>query len=553
MIFDSYDCSDARGVILAHTIRIPGKTFKKGRVLSADDLADLQAHGIRQVSGVRLEEGDVDEDQASLEMARALAGPFLELGKPVAGRCNLYAQCNGLALVDKPLIDAINLCDAGIFIGTLPGYAECVQQQAVASIKVIPFAVSRQQLDRCLAIVTTRSSGGTGDTGAAITLSPFQARSVALILTETPGLKESLLDSTSKVTHERVASVGGRIAFEARCAHTSAELSSALQRALAINVELILISGASITMDLADTIPTAIVACGGVVDHFGMPVEPGNMLLLAHIDSCPVINLPGCSRSPKLNGLDWVIQRLAAGLPVGKTEILSMGVGGLIKDISHRWRMREQSQLVEQFKTPYKVAAIILGAGSSSRMGEQNKLLASVGGSPMIQRVVDAALKAELFSTTVVTGCQVDEVYSLLRGREVDFVHNADYRSGIAGSLKLALASLPGEIDGVIVLLADMPFITATHINELLAEFNPTTERDIVAPIRDGRVGNPIIWAARYFPAMMKLEGDRGARRLLDEFAANVWEVPMGDDAIFMDVDTPAALAEANRYCEQSV
>ena len=149
MIFDSYDCSDARGVILAHTIRIPGKTFKKGRVLSADDLADLQAHGIRQVSGVRLEEGDVDEDQASLEMARALAGPLLELGKPVAGRCNLYAQCNGLALVDKPLIDAINLCDAGIFIGTLPEYAECVQQQAIASIKVIPFAVSRPRSGPC--------------------------------------------------------------------------------------------------------------------------------------------------------------------------------------------------------------------------------------------------------------------------------------------------------------------------------------------------------------------------------------------------------------------
>jgi molybdenum cofactor cytidylyltransferase len=214
--------------------------------------------------------------------------------------------------------------------------------------------------------------------------------------------------------------------------------------------------------------------------------------------------------------------------------------------------MREYGNLIEQFQTPHKVAAIVLAAGRSTRMGEQNKLLAAVGDKSMIQRVVDAALKAEVFSTTVVTGCQAQEVRVQLQGRDVSFVHNADYREGIAGTLRLGLSSLPEDIDGVMILLADMPFINSVHINELIAEFNPATERDIVAPIREGRLGNPIIWSARYMPAMMKLSGDRGARPLLDEFAANVWEVPMGDDAIFMDVDTPGALSEANRRCEDN-
>jgi len=185
-------------------------------------------------------------------------------------------------------------------------------------------------------------------------------------------------------------------------------------------------------------------------------------------------------------------------------------------------------------------------------MGEKNKLLACVGGEPMLQRVVDAALKSDLVSTTVVTGCEAEAARELLRGRQVAFVHNADYADGLAGSLKLGLSSLSDDIDGVMILLADMPFINAAHINELIAEFNPSTERDIVAPIRQGRLGNPIIWSARYLPAMMKLSGDRGARPLLKEFAANVWEVPMGDDAIFLDVDTPEALLEANRRCEES-
>ena len=540
MHFDNYDCGDAEGVILAHTVRIADKTFKKGRVLSCIDLAELQENGISQVSGVRLEAGDVDENRAALEVARALAGPLLDIGKPVAGRCYLYARCDGLAQPDRQVIDTINLSDSGIFIATLAEHAECLSQQAVASIKVVPFAIARQQLDRCLELAPR----------SAIALQAFRPKPVALILTETTGLKESLLSSTSRVTRERVANMGGRIVFETRCAHTMAEVSSALTEALAMKVELVLICGASITVDPADIIPSAIVDCGGVVDHFGMPVEPGNMLLLAHIADCPVINLPGCSRSLKLNGLDWVMQRLAAGLPLGKTEILSMGVGGLIKDISHRWRMREYGTLVEQLQTPHKVAAIVLAAGRSSRMGEHNKLLAAVGGKSMIQRVVDAALKADVISTTVVTGCQSSEVRKQLQGRDVSFVHNKDYREGISGSLKLGLSSLPADIDGVIILLADMPFINSVHINELIAEFNPVTERDIVAPIRKGRMGNPIIWSARYIPAMMKLNGDRGARSLLDEYAANVWEVPMGDDAIFMDVDTPVALVEANQRCE---
>ncbi len=170
----------------------------------------------------------------------------------------------------------------------------------------------------------------------------------------------------------------------------------------------------------------------------------------------------------------------------------------------------------------------------------------------MLERVVDAALGSSVVSTTVVTGCGVETVRAILRGRNVAVVHNTDYMTGLASSLKAGLSSMPEDIDGVMILLADMPLITSRHINELVAEFSPDAERDIVAPIRQERLGNPVIWSTRYIPAMMNLSGDHGARPLLEEFAANVWEVPMGDDAIFIDVDTPEALAEANRRCELS-
>ena len=455
MKFDHFDCDVAEGVVLAHTIRVHGKTFKKGRVLSLDDLAQLQGNGVAQVCGVRLHKGDVDEDQAALELARALAGSLLDIGKAVAGRCNLYAHHDGLAVINPQVINTINSYDSGIVIATLPEYAECLAQQAVASIKVIPFAIPREKLDAALEIAE--------QSFPAVGLQAFRPLSVALILTETTGLKESLLVSTSRVTRERVTALGSSLMSEARCRHTVEEVSSAIRSALALGPDMVLICGASITVDPADIVPSAIADCGGTIDHFGMPVEPGNMLLMAHIDETPVINMPGCSRSPKLNGLDWVMQRMAAGLPMGKSEILAMGVGGLVKDISHRWRMREQGNLVEHLQSPYRVAAIVLGAGRSSRMGERNKLLATVGGVPMLQRVVDAAVKADVCSVTVVTGSRAGDVQKLLQGCDVAYAHNAAYREGIAGSLKLGLSTLADDIDGVIILLAAMPFKLATH------------------------------------------------------------------------------------------
>ena len=143
MRFDHYDCDSCVGVVLAHTIRLPDRTLKKGRVLDDEDVSALLEQGITRVSGVRLAVSDVDEDDASLEVARALAGPQVEIGKPVAGRCYLYARDNGLAVIDRAVVDAVNLADAGVQVATLPEQAECLKLQALASIKVIPFVKAK--------------------------------------------------------------------------------------------------------------------------------------------------------------------------------------------------------------------------------------------------------------------------------------------------------------------------------------------------------------------------------------------------------------------------
>ncbi|MFK8051054.1 MAG: NTP transferase domain-containing protein [Halioglobus sp.] len=197
-----------------------------------------------------------------------------------------------------------------------------------------------------------------------------------------------------------------------------------------------------------------------------------------------------------------------------------------------------------------KIAAIVLAAGSSRRMGEQHKLLVDFNGMSMVSRVVDAVLRSSVCSATVVIGHRGNEIRTALGARDVAIVDNPDYGSGLSSSLKVGLSSLPEEIQGAIIILADMPFVGVDLLEKLIDTFACAREQNIVVPVKSGRMGNPVIWPARLFPEMMKLQGDKGARKLLDEFADQVTTVPVLDDAAFFDIDTPAELEKANDRVE---
>lgn len=183
---------------------------------------------------------------------------------------------------------------------------------------------------------------------------------------------------------------------------------------------------------------------------------------------------------------------------------------------------------------------MVLAAGRSTRMGPANKLLADIGGTPMVRRVVEAALASRATPVLVVTGHMAAEVTAALAGLDVTLVANPDYASGLAGSLKAGVGALPPSCDGVLILLGDMPRIAADHLDALVAAFAPDT---VVVPVHAGRQGNPVLWPAKYFPELLQLDGDAGAKRLIATHAAHVREIDLGTDAIFADIDTPEALA----------
>ncbi|MDE2362826.1 MAG: molybdopterin-binding protein [Hyphomicrobiales bacterium] len=331
MKFGPVAVGDAEGAIVAHAVRRPGLTLKKGDVVDATHIEMLRAAGVGEIVVARLEPGDIGEDEAALALARALAGANLRLDAPFTGRCNLFATRAGVLVIDARALDRINEIDEAVTVATLPPMRAVVEGEMVATVKIIPFAVDGAILASALAIAKD----------AALRIQEFRPLRVGVVSTLLPGLKPSTVDKTERVLAQRLAPAGARIASSARVAHEAHALGPAIAAAEK-DSDLVIVFGASAITDRRDVIPAAIESAGGAIAHFGMPVDPGNLLLLgATCGGKPVIGAPGCARSPKENGFDWVLQRLLAGVPVTAADIRRMGAGGLLMEIVSRPQPRE--------------------------------------------------------------------------------------------------------------------------------------------------------------------------------------------------------------------
>ena len=538
MIFGPTSLDDAKGAILAHTMRLPGKVLKKGTVLEETALAALREAGKREVIAARLEAGDVPEDEAADRIANLLMAPLVARSRASTGRVNLFAESAGLFTVDAGLVDRINQVDESITIATLPNRSVVGAKEMLATIKVIPFAVPGAVLGVIEALAKGRSP---------ITVQPFRQLSVGLVLTELPGLKESVMEGAVEATTARVTALMGTMLPVERVRHEEAPVADALTRLRKAGAQLLLIAGASAVVDRRDVGPAAILRAGGAIEHFGMPVDPGNLICLGRVGDVPALVLPGCARSPKLNGFDWVLQRIFAGQRVTARDVMGMGVGGLLKEIELRPLPRAEAP-----RTPVspiaprrarQVCAIVLAAGRSRRMAPLNKLLVTDGkGLPMISRVVDNVLASRARPVIVVTGHERERVEEALAGRPVLFAHAEEYAEGLSASLKAGLRAVPPDAEGLLVCLGDMPLVTGPMLDRLIAAFDPEEGRAVVQPTFRGKQGNPMLWSREFLDEMLAISGDIGARHLAAKHADRLVEVEMADDAVLRDFDTTDAL-----------
>lgn len=533
MRFGPVPLEEAEGAVLAHSLAVAGARLKKGRRLSAADVAALRATGRALVIAARLDADDLDEDAAAAAVAAALAGNAgargLTLSAPFTGRANLFSAVEGVLRVDAAAVAAANAVDEAVTVATLPDYARVTPRQMVATVKIIPYGAPR----RAVAAACAALSGA-----VALRAHPVRLRSAALILTATPGMKPAVVDKGAEAVRARLAALGVADVTEVRVAHEPQALAVALA---AQTAGITLILTASATSDRRDVGPGAVVAAGGTIARLGMPVDPGNLLFLGEISGRPVLGLPGCARSPKLNGADWVLERLACGLPVSGADIAAMGVGGLLKEIASRPAPRVGGATAP--RRPF-VSVVVLAAGAARRMRGGDKLLEAIDGVPQIARAAQAALASRADEVVAVLGPGDDARRAALSGLGLRIVENRVAAEGMASSVRAGLGALDAQADAVILALADMPDIGPEHFDRLIAAFDPEEGRAICrAATERGAPGNPVLFGRRFFEPLARLEGDQGARAVLAEHADLVELVPTPGEAAAVDLDTPEAWA----------
>ena len=322
MTFGDVPLAEAVGGILAHSLRLTSGVLKKGTVLDAGHIAALSDAGHATVVVARLDPDDMDEDAAALRIGTALLGDHLRLGAAVTGRVNVIAEQAGILQVAADQVDALNRIDEALTLATLPDLMRVAADQLVGTVKIIPYGVPAPVVE----------AGVTSLEGTPLALHPFVGGTARLVMTRTPGFKESLLAKGEEIVRERLDAIGYALQDVVTVPHETQAVADTLKP----DVDLTLILGASATSDRNDVATAAVVAAGGRIDRFGMPVDPGNLLFLGDLAGAPVVGLPGCARSPALNGVDWVLERLSARLPVTSADVGAMGVGGLLKEMPGR-------------------------------------------------------------------------------------------------------------------------------------------------------------------------------------------------------------------------
>ncbi len=537
--------AEALGAIAVHSIRKGDLVLKKGTRIGEAEAAALQAAGIDEIVVARIEPGDVPEDEAAADIAAAVAGEGVRVDRAFTGRANLFAEAAGVLLLDRAAIDRLNRVDPAITLATLPAFAPVVAGKMIATVKIIPFAVEARSRDRAMVVAD--------EAKPLVRVAPYRVKQIGVVSTLLPGLADKVIEKTLKILGDRIAPAGAAIVAERRVPHESRALAQALDEVLQAGAELVIVFGASAIADRRDVIPAAVEAIGGAIGHFGMPVDPGNLLLIAEAQGRPVLGAPGCARSPKENGFDWVLMRLLAGLEVKGEDIAGMGVGGLLMEIVTRPQPRELPPPAAPAPSAGRsVAAIVLAAGRSTRMGGPNKLLETISGKPLVRIAAEQALSSRASPVVVVSGHERARVEAALAGLDVRLVHNPDYAQGLSTSVKAGLAALPPESEAAIVCLGDMPQVTSALIDRLIAAFDPERNALVVLPTFSGKRGNPVLWSRRFFPELIALEGDVGARHLIGAYPEVVTEVPVENAAAMVDIDTPDALRAAKAEMERA-
>ena len=530
MKIEHLDPKESKGSILAQSYNLSERKLSKGTRVSEAIVELLNKENIKTILCAVPHENDLDEDAAAEAISNAIDRNRLYAEEASTGRVNFRTPALGVVRYNRELIKKINLVDESIAFSIVEHNQLLAKNDLIATLKIIPFFVSKIYVEQVVALLSKHEI---------FKIHRLEEKKVGFIQTYYAWQKRSIFKATSNVTRSRLDALGCLLEKETLIPHDHESLCSEIKSSLDSGTQVLLISGASAITDRSDYIPKAILSVGGEIIQYGLAVDPGNLLLIGKIGGTTVIGMPGCARSPKLNGFDWVLQLLMANIPITKEELADMGAGGLLMEIASRPLPRALSKSVN--KREKKIMGVILAAGNSTRMGKDNKLLRNVGDASLVRNTAVEMLNSDVDSCSIVLGYQSDKVAEVIKDLNINLILNPFWQEGQASSLKAALNTLDDTYSDLLIMLGDLPGVKSRHINRVIEEHLLTNNRrsKITIPSFNGKKGNPVIWGRSFFPDLSNLEGDVGGRALFKHHPAAINLLDMDDPAVVTDTDTP--------------
>ncbi len=405
-------------------------------------------------------------------IARAVAGDGIAVEYAATGRANLFAARPGVLVLDRDKVNRINCVDEAITLATLPAFKAVVEGEMVATVKLIPFGIESRLRDAAVAIAEE----------GILRVAPYRLTRVGIVSTLLPGLPLKVIDKALAVTAKRLEPTGASIIGELRVAHDKTALAAAIETMIDLGAEIVIVFGASAIADRRDVIPAAIESLDGQIERFGMPVDPGNLLLIGRARGAVVLGAPGCARSPAEKRV-----RLDSDAAAREFAGDARGChGNGCRRIADGNRHAAATRIPVTADNAISTAIVILAAGRSTRAGAPNNLLRRIDSEPIIRTVTKQALASKASRVIVVTGHQAAEIERALEGLDVTCVHNPTFAQGFASSLKTGIEAVPAEDGAAIVVLGDVPFSDAKLIDRLIESGANESGGHIVLPVIEG-------------------------------------------------------------------
>ncbi|HBA39361.1 MAG TPA: molybdopterin-binding protein [Deltaproteobacteria bacterium] len=321
---------EAVGMPLAHDITeiVPGKhkgpAFRRGHVVRPEDVPKLLDVGKVHLYIMELEEGELHEEEAARRLAGAAAGPHIRLTDPVEGRVNLVAEIAGLMKVDTELLNRFNAL-GDLILATLPSNSYVKKGDVLAGTRTIPVVVKEDLVKKAEAICKKKPI---------VAILPIPSRRVHLIVTGSEVFTGRIKDGFGPVVRRKVEEMGSHLEAVKLAPDDPAKIAAHIKDSLKAGAELVFVSG-GMSVDPDDLTPEGIRQSGASVECHGFPVLPGSMFLLAYLKETPILGLSGCVMHDPVTALDLLLPRLLAGEKISRSDIITLGHGGLQKKHDH--------------------------------------------------------------------------------------------------------------------------------------------------------------------------------------------------------------------------